>query len=187
MQSMSPHDIVGSVAGGRCRPDRSDAGAVGVGWRCVARHCARISTWCSARRPVCSCRGVEARPAAAGVRPDRQTGPHWGWPLRGSPQVVADENHSMSRVRRKTTASFFRSKVSGDGIPVADVDLVGTGNLDGLKLAPLQLGLPDGRLRVGGTIGWSGGVSWDVDACRTHQPGPLSTGLARPAPVVAWP
>ena len=89
--------------------------------------------------------------------------PALGWPLQGSPQVVAGEGHLNVQGTTQDYRLIFRSKVSGDGIPVADVDLVGTGNLDGLKLAPLQLGLLDGRLRVGGTVGWSGGVSWDVD------------------------
>ncbi|MCB1799346.1 MAG: hypothetical protein KDI67_10730, partial [Gammaproteobacteria bacterium] len=164
MQSMSPHDIVGALS---LAVDAAltgpDIGAVG----------GRLALRGTALRPYIDLvLSAPARVQLQGeLRLDQlQPGfdltadwPALGWPLRGSPQVVADEGHLNVQGTAQDYRLIFRSKVSGDGIPVADVDLVGTGNLDGLKLAPLQLGLLDGRLRVGGTIGWSGGVSWDVD------------------------
>ena len=164
MQSMSPHDIVGALS---LAVDAAltgpDIGAVG----------GRLALRGTALRPnIDLVLSAPARVQLQGeLRLDQlQPGfdltadwPALGWPLRGSPQVVAGEGHLNVQGTAQEYRLIFRSKVSGDGIPVADVDLVGTGNLDGLKLAPLQLGLLDGRLRVGGTIGWSGGVSWDVD------------------------
>ena len=89
--------------------------------------------------------------------------PELGWPLQGSPQVVARQGHFNVQGTAEDYRLIFRGNVSGDGIPATVVDLVGTGNLDGLKLVPLQLGLLDGRLRIDGTVDWSDGASWDLD------------------------
>ena len=164
MQSMAPHDIAGGLT------LDVDAALMGPDIGAVGGQLALRGT---ALRPhIDLVLSAPARLQLQGelrldqLQPGFDLSADWpalGWPLQGSPQVVAGEGHLNVQGTTQDYRLIFRSKVSGDGIPVADVDLVGTGNLDGLKLAPLQLGLLDGRLRVGGTVGWSGGVSWDVD------------------------
>lgn len=59
--------------------------------------------------------------------------------------------------------------VDGSGVLLrdglrADVQLQGAGDAEGMRLHKLLATMPSGRLDASGRIGWSPGVSWDVDA-----------------------
>jgi translocation and assembly module TamB len=56
----------------------------------------------------------------------------------------------------------MRTVVSGEGIPASDIDLVATGDLQGLRLQPLKVGVLDGRLHAEGKVRWDQGVDWEL-------------------------
>lgn len=85
-----------------------------------------------------------------------------GWPMAGTAEYQASEG----RLEIDGTAASYRlaldTGLAATGLPPARLELDATGDLQGLRLAPLELRTLDGSLRASGTLGWSEGVAWDL-------------------------
>jgi translocation and assembly module TamB len=84
------------------------------------------------------------------------------WPLRGEPAYRASDG----RLRLEGSATDYRltldAGLAAPDLPPAQLALDASGDLEGLRLVPLQLRTLDGSLTASGSVGWKEGVRWDL-------------------------
>lgn len=88
--------------------------------------------------------------------------PQLQWPVQGAAQFAADSGRLLLRGVADAYRLELQTKLSGEGIPAAGIDLTGEGDLNQLRLASFNAELLGGRLRADGKVGWQQGVSWDL-------------------------
>lgn len=89
--------------------------------------------------------------------------PQLQWPLRGSAAVTSQAGQLTLRGTGSDYRLELRTGISGDGIPASRVDLLAQGDLQGIRLQPLEVATLDGRLRADGSVHWDQGTRWHFD------------------------
>ena len=88
--------------------------------------------------------------------------PRLSWPLQGAATVTTGGGQLTLQGVADDYRLEIRTVVSGEGIPASDIDLVATGDLGGIRLQPLKVGVLDGRLQAEGKVRWDLGVDWEL-------------------------
>lgn len=89
--------------------------------------------------------------------------PALSWPLQGAPTVTAETGRLTLQGGSNAYRLDLKTRLSGEGIPAGDVDLIAEGDLKGINLQPLKLQVLDGGLQVNGKVDWDELVRWDLE------------------------
>ncbi len=88
--------------------------------------------------------------------------PRLSWPLQGAATVTTGAGRLTLQGVADDYRLEIRTVVSGEGIPASDIDLIATGDLGGIRLQPLKVGVLDGRLNAEGKVRWDQDVVWEL-------------------------
>ena len=88
--------------------------------------------------------------------------PGLSWPLQGPASVTLQAGQLTLKGVADNYRLDLQTRISGEGIPLAELDATATGDMGGLKLLPLKLAVLDGQLEATGSVRWDQGVSWDL-------------------------
>lgn len=88
--------------------------------------------------------------------------PKLRWPLRGEAQLNAAAGTLTLSGKPDDYRLALRTPIKLPQQPQVVLALDATGDLGGMTLAPLHLGVADGQLRAQGRIAWMEGVSWQL-------------------------
>ena len=89
--------------------------------------------------------------------------PGLNWPLQGAAAITARTGRLTLNGVTGDYRLDLKTGVVGEGVPSATIDLAARGDLQGMKLQPLRIGVLDGELQANGNIAWDGTVRWDLD------------------------
>ena len=84
------------------------------------------------------------------------------WPLSGTADYQSTQGEFSLSGTTDAYQVSINAPVTGSSIPESHISLVGSGDKQGLQLAPLSLELLNGRLTAEGKVSWSDNLAWDL-------------------------
>ena len=84
------------------------------------------------------------------------------WPLSGPADYQSPQGEFSLSGTTDAYQVSINAPLSGVSIPQTQISLVGSGDKQGLQLAPLSLELLNGKLTAEGKISWSDNLAWDL-------------------------
>ncbi len=84
------------------------------------------------------------------------------WPLSGTADYQSTQGEFSLSGTTDAYQVSINAPVTGSSIPESHISLVGSGDKQGLQLAPLSLDLLNGRLTAEGKVSWSDNLAWDL-------------------------
>ncbi|WP_375057948.1 translocation/assembly module TamB domain-containing protein [Zobellella sp. DQSA1] len=132
-----------------------------------------------------SLEGVIAAQAKLQARPLDPTLPFelsLDWQRLGWPLIAPEWRLEQGKLTLGGTLEDYRLRLAaeaqGPELPPIGIELAAAGNLQGARLAPLALNLPQGEVRVEGRLGWQDGIDWQgILALNEVDPGAFVAGL----------
>ncbi|MBM7457134.1 translocation and assembly module TamB [Oceanisphaera litoralis] len=100
-----------------------------------------------------------------------------GWPLT-DPQWQLKQGKLRLKGRLADYQVSLQAEGQGPELPPIGIRLAAKGDLQGARLSPLTLTLPQGEAKLTGALGWAGGIDWQgLLALSEVDPGAFVTGL----------
>ncbi len=84
------------------------------------------------------------------------------WPLSGKADYQSPQGQFSLSGTTDAYQMSIDAPVTGSSIPKSHISLVGSGDTQGIQLAPLSLKLLNGKLTAEGKISWSDNLTWDL-------------------------
>ncbi|MBL1376422.1 translocation/assembly module TamB [Zobellella sp. CGMCC 1.18722] len=86
------------------------------------------------------------------------------WQRLGWPLIAPEWRLEQGQLTLNGTLEDYRLRLAAEGrgpeLPPIGIELAARGNPQGLELAPLELRLPQGEVKVEGRLGWQEGIDW---------------------------